>query len=57
MKHDKVRINLRVFNVNQFESLDEALGVLPMELIMLWINTGWRNTQAVKIADAMKVRR
>ena len=47
-------INLRPFNVTQFDSLDEALKTIPEELALKYINYGWNNTQMTKLVDALR---
>ena len=54
MQTKKVSVNGRPCQVTQFQNLDEALNVLPKELVLKFINTGWQNTQMYSCSDAMR---
>lgn len=57
MKLQEATVNLRRFNITQFATIEEATQNLPPELVLSWINTCWRNTQMLKISDALGTKR
>ena len=38
----KVTINLAPYNITQFDSVEEALRIVPHDVILRWINYAWR---------------
>lgn len=56
MKHASERIHLRDVKITQFESVAEAMQILPEALLLHYINSAWKNTQILKLSDAMKPR-
>jgi hypothetical protein len=46
-------VNLYPINVTEFDTVSEALTVIPESLVLQWINAGWRNTQMRAAADAV----
>lgn len=54
MKYASVNINLKPYSISKFDSITEALTLLPEAIVLRYINMCWRDTQMVKLVDAYR---